>query len=77
ARGVPNPIGGLQNHQHGTLRCGLDETTSVLDAHCRFHGVPNLYVADGSVLPGSGGYNPTLTIQAMAWRTAQAMLEAR
>ncbi len=77
ARGVPNPIGGLQNHQHGTLRCGLDESASVLNAQCRFHGVPNLYVADGSVLPGSGGYNPTLTIQAMAWRTALGMLAAR
>ncbi|MEQ1440134.1 GMC family oxidoreductase [Fontimonas sp. SYSU GA230001] len=73
-RGVPNPIAGLQNHQHGTMRCGHDPDTSVVDAHCRFHGIPNLYIADGSVLPGSGGYNPTLTIQAMAWRTARAML---
>lgn len=73
-RGVPNPIGGLQNHQHGTMRCGFDETTSVVNERCRFHGVPNLYIADGSVLPGSGGYNPTLTIQAMAWRTAQGIL---
>ncbi|HSW14230.1 MAG TPA: GMC family oxidoreductase [Solimonas sp.] len=73
-RGVPNPIGGLQNHQHGTMRCGHDETSSVVDANCRFHGIPNLYIADGSVLPGSGGYNPTLTIQAMAWRTARAIL---
>ncbi len=73
-RGFPNTIGGLVNHQHGTMRCGFDENNSVLNEHCRFHGIPNLYIADGSVLPGSGGYNPTLTIQAMAWRTAAAIL---
>ena len=73
-RSIPNPIGGLQNHQHGTMRCGADVDTSVLDPHCRFHGIPNLYITDGSVLPTAGGYNPTLTVQAMAWRTARAIL---
>lgn len=37
----------------------------------RVHGVPNLYVADGSAFPTSGGYDPTLTIQALAWRAAE------
>jgi choline dehydrogenase-like flavoprotein len=73
-RGLPNTLAGTGNHQHGTMRCGFDHDTSVINEHCRFHGIPNLYVADGSVLPTSGGYNPTLTIQAMAWRTAKAIL---
>jgi choline dehydrogenase-like flavoprotein len=52
------------------MRMGIDPDASVVDASGRFHGIPNLYVGDGSVLPTSGGYNPTLTIQALAWRTA-------
>jgi choline dehydrogenase-like flavoprotein len=75
-RGVPDTIGGLVNHQMGTMRMGTDPDTSVLDPDGRFWGIPNLYVADGSVFPTSGGYNPTLTIQAMAWRTADRIAAA-
>lgn len=70
-RGAPDPIGGLVNHQMGTMRMGANPDTSVVDEWQRVHGVPNLYVADGSVFPTSGGYNPTLTIQALAWRAAE------
>ncbi|MGH7896998.1 MAG: GMC family oxidoreductase, partial [Candidatus Binatia bacterium] len=73
-RGMPNPIGGLVNHQMGTMRMGDDEATSVVNASQAFHGIPNLYVADASVFPTSGGYNPTLTIQALAWRAADRIL---
>ena len=69
-RSAPDTVGGLVNHQMGTMRMGTDPDTSVVDADQRFHGVPNLYVIDGSVFPTSGGYNPTLTIQALAWRAA-------
>ena len=70
ARGLPDPIGGLVNHQMGTMRMGADPDTSVVDPDQRFHGIPNLYVIDGSVFPTAGGYNPTLTIEALAWRAA-------
>jgi len=75
-RGVPDTIGGLVNHQMGTMRMGPNPDTSVLDPSGRFWGIPNLYVTDGSVFPTSGGYNPTLTIQAMAWRTADSISRA-
>jgi choline dehydrogenase-like flavoprotein len=75
-RQLPNPIGGAVNHQMGTMRMGHDPDSSVVDAGGRFHGIPNLYVADGSVFPTSGGYNPTLTIQALAWRTAARIARA-
>jgi len=39
----------------------------------RFWGIPNLYAIDGSVFPTSGGYNPTLTIEALAWRAAKGI----
>ncbi len=73
-RGFPNPLAGTGNHQHGTMRMGFDPDSSVLNEFGRFHGIQNLYVGDGSVLPTSGGYNPTLTIQAMAWRMAEGIL---
>jgi choline dehydrogenase-like flavoprotein len=38
--------------------------------------VPNLYAVDGSVFPSSGGYNPTLTIQANAWRIADGIVHS-
>ena len=75
-RSAPDPIGGLVNHQMGTMRMGSDPDTSVVDAEQRFHGIPNLYAIDGSVFPTAGGYNPTLTIEALAWRAAERLAEA-
>jgi choline dehydrogenase-like flavoprotein len=72
-RSSPDAIGGLVNHQMGTMRMGDDPNTSVVDSEQRFHGIPNLYAIDGSVFPTSSGYNPTLTIQALAWRAAERL----
>jgi len=46
---------------------GNDPKTSVTDRSGRVHGVPNVYVADGSLLPNPAGMNPSLTIQALAY----------
>ena len=61
-------------HIMGTLRMGTDPRSSVVDPHGRFWDVDNLYAADGAVFPTSSGYNPTLTICAVALRTAHAMV---
>jgi len=61
---------GSAAHYHGTCRMGDDPEASVVDRWCRSHEVPNLWVVDGSVFPTSGGYNPTLTILANAYRVA-------
>lgn len=58
------------NHEIGGCRMGTDPKTSVLDAFCCSHDVPNLYVADASAFPSSSEKNPTLTIMANALRTA-------
>jgi choline dehydrogenase-like flavoprotein len=69
---------GAGAHFHGTCRMGGDPNASVVDRWCRSHEVPNLWVVDGSVFPTSGGYNPTLTILANAYRVADHFVtEAR
>lgn len=68
-------LGGPPTSRHvkGTLRMGADPTTSVTRPDGRFHGVDNLYCCDGSVFPTGGGWNPTLTIIAVALKTAHGM----
>lgn len=59
-------------HQAGTCRMGNDPKTSVVDRHCRIHDLENVYVVDGSVHVNNGGFNPSLTIQALAyWASAR------
>jgi choline dehydrogenase-like flavoprotein len=57
-------------HLNGTARMGASPADSVVDADCRAWDIPNLWVCDGSVFPTVGGVNPSLTIQAIACRTA-------
>jgi len=57
-------------HLNGTARMGDDPQTSVVNADCRTWDIPNLWICDGSVFPTVGGVNPSLTIQAIACRTA-------
>jgi choline dehydrogenase-like flavoprotein len=60
-------------HFLGTARMGNDPKTSVTDAECRAHEMPNLVVPDGSVFVTAGAVNPTSTIQAIALRAADAL----
>jgi choline dehydrogenase-like flavoprotein len=62
------------HHVLGTCRMGEDPETSVVDPSCRSHDVDNLWICDGSVLPTIGSVNPSLTIQAIATRTARILL---
>ncbi len=61
-------------HLLGTTRMGADPTTSVCDPWARLHEVPNVWVADGSTWPTSAAFNPVLTQQALAYRTAAFMV---
>lgn len=58
-------------HQAGTCRMGDDPATSVTDRNCRVHRHDNLYIGDGSVHVTNGGFNPFLTIMALAYRTGE------
>jgi choline dehydrogenase-like flavoprotein len=59
---------------HGTCRAGADPRTSVLNAFCQAHEVPNLFVVDGSFMPTSGGAPSTLSILANSFRTADYLV---
>jgi len=63
-----HPFGGF--HHMGTTRMSASPRDGVTDAQGRVHGVPNLYVAGSSLFPTSGWANPTLTIVALALRSA-------
>lgn len=63
------------SHQNGTLRFGTDPRTSVLDTHCKAHGLDNLYVVDASFFPSCGAINPSLTIMANALRVGDVILD--
>ena len=58
------------SHLMGTCRMGADRETSVVNADGRSWDVPNLWVCDGSLFATSGSVNPSLTIQALAFRIA-------
>ncbi len=58
-------------HLLGTARMGDDPRTSVVDRYHRAHDVANLFVCDGSSLVTSGRGQPTMTIQALAYRAAE------
>ena len=62
-------------HMLGTCRMGNDPDTSVLNRWCQTHEVDNLWVVDVSFFPTSGGYNPTLTIFANAYRVAAYFID--
>jgi choline dehydrogenase-like flavoprotein len=57
-------------HLLGTCRMGNDPKTSVIDADHRTHDVKNLFLCDGSSLVTSGRGQPTMTIEALAFRAA-------
>jgi cholesterol oxidase len=62
-------------HPLGGAPMGRTPETGVVDAYGQAFGVPGLSVADGSVMPGPVGPNPSLTIAALADRFADRILE--
>ena len=62
-------------HVLGTCRMGRDPRSAVADSDGISHEVPNLAFADGSLVPSSGnGDSPSLTIMALAARTADRLI---
>jgi len=67
------PVGtmGVSTHAYGGTRMGDNPETNVVDRFGFAHEAPNLGILGASVMGTSGARNPTLTAQALAWRTAE------
>ena len=71
----PVPDGMISIHPLGGCAMGATADTGVVDHAGRVFGYENLYVVDGSVLPGPVGSNPSLTIAALAERFSRLMID--
>ncbi len=64
---------GPSSHAYGGTRMGDNQETNVVDRWGFSHEAPNLGILGASVMGTSGARNPTLTVQALAWRTADRL----
>ncbi|MDG0866988.1 GMC family oxidoreductase [Candidatus Lucifugimonas marina] len=64
-------------HLMGTARMGDDPERSVVDSYGQSHDIDNLFIVDGSVFVTGGAVNPTPTIQAIALRAADYIVNER
>lgn len=62
-------------HEVGTVRMGSDPRSSALNKYCQSHEAKNLFVVDGGFFVSNPDKNPTLTINAFAWRAADYLAE--
>jgi choline dehydrogenase-like flavoprotein len=69
--------GGFASHEVGTCRMGKNSKTSVVNSYCQSHEIKNLFVVDGSCFTTFSEKNPTLTIAALAVRSARHIAEMR
>jgi choline dehydrogenase len=53
---------------------GLDPATSVVDEHCRVHGIVGLRVVDASIMPRITSANTHAPVVAIAERAAELIL---
>ncbi len=60
-------------HQAGTCRMSADPRLGVTDLLGRVHGHENIVVCDASLHVTNGGFNPALTVMALALRNAAAL----
>jgi gluconate 2-dehydrogenase alpha chain len=65
----------VSTHAYGATRMGDDAATSVTDRWGMTHETPNIGILGGAVFPTTAGRNPTETIQATAWRTADHLIK--
>ena len=67
--------GGSIIHEVGGAIMGTDPKNSVTNRWGQTWDVTNLFITDGAVFPSNADKNPTLTIMALAWRTADHLLD--
>jgi gluconate 2-dehydrogenase alpha chain len=71
----PPPGPSTSTHAFGGTRMGGNPETNVVDRWGFSHEAPNLGILGASTFGTSGARNPTLTVQALAWRTADHLVK--
>ncbi len=61
-------------HHEGGTRMGADPASSVVNKYGQTWDIPNLFVIGSSTVPSMSGFNPTLTIEALAMFSADAIV---
>jgi gluconate 2-dehydrogenase alpha chain len=70
----PSSPGAPGSHHQGGVRMGSNPRESVVNKYGQTWDIPNLFVIGSSNFPTSAGFNPTLTIQALTYMTADAIV---
>src|SRR6266446_5616925 len=60
-------------HHEGGTRMGNDPNTSVVNKYGQSWDIHNLFIVGSSTFPSMSGFNPTLTIEALAYMSADAI----
>jgi gluconate 2-dehydrogenase alpha chain len=71
---APMGSGAPGAHHEGGTRMGSDPGTSVVNRYGQSWDIPNLFIIGSSTYPSMSGFNPTLTIQALAYMSADAIV---
>jgi gluconate 2-dehydrogenase alpha chain len=69
-----NSVVGYQStHNNGGAIMGTDPAHSAVNTYMQVWDVPNVFSMGASAFPQNAGYNPTGTVGALAYRTAEAV----
>ena len=71
---APETPGSPGGHHEGGTRMGSDPKNSVVNKYGQSWDIPNLFMIGSSTFPSMSGFNPTLTIQALAYMSADAIV---
>lgn len=73
-RGSYDTIPYQTTHNTGGTIMGTDPATSVVNRYCQSWDLPNLFVSGAGLFPQNAGYNPTATVAALAYWSAEAIV---
>ncbi|MCY4779027.1 GMC family oxidoreductase [Sphingobacterium sp. UT-1RO-CII-1] len=66
---------GLEVHEMGGVRMGINPTESILNAYNQIHSCKNVFVTDGACMISAGNQNPSLTFMALTARAANYAIQ--
>jgi choline dehydrogenase-like flavoprotein len=76
AGAAPQRLSLFSAHPCGSARAGTDGRSSAANGQGEVHGIRNLFIGDGSLLPTAAGVNPMVSIMGLSLRTA-GFIDAR